>query len=87
MDTQMTQEPTVTVNGKTYQVNALPPELRDMLAVYQLWETELATARREVFKTEAAIRALTGELEGRFKALEDAAAAMVAATAETQGSE
>ena len=68
--TDQIQEPTINVAGKSYPINSLPPEIRDLIAVYQVWENELVVQKREVFKLEGAIRSLSSELETRFKMFE-----------------
>jgi hypothetical protein len=79
-------EPSINVNGKSYPIASLPADIRDLIAVYQVWENELLVQRREVFKLEGAIRSVSTELETRFKNVEAQAAATsaieaVAATA------
>lgn len=74
------QEPTITFNNKTYLTRALPQDIQELVQIHQEWTGALAVAKRDVFKHEAAIRALLGELEIRFKTIDDAAAAMVPAT-------
>lgn len=71
------QPPTVTFNNKTYLIQALPQDVQELIGVHQTWNGELTNQRREVFKLEAAIRGLMSELEIRFKAVDDAAAASV----------
>ena len=68
---EQVQEQLINVNGKAYPMNALPQEIKDLVNVYQVWEAELGNQRREVFKTEAALRALGSELELRFKKIEE----------------
>lgn len=70
-------EPIVTFNNKTYITRALPQDIQELVQIHQEWTGALAIARREVFKHEAALRGLLGELEGRFKAIDAAAAASV----------
>jgi len=71
-------DPTVTFNGKTYLMDALEPQMQEMIKIHQLWTQEHEVARREVFKYEAALKGLMAELETRFKAIDSAAAAVKA---------
>jgi hypothetical protein len=68
-------EPSINVNGKSYPITSLPADIRDLIAVYQVWENELLVQRREVFKLEGAIRSVSTELETRFKNIEAQAVA------------
>lgn len=77
--TQPQEEVIITVNNKNYPISSLPTEIKDLIAVYQLWENEIVVQRREVFKSEAAMRALSGEIEARLKVVE------ASAMAETNG--
>jgi len=77
-------EPTITINNKTYVINALPQEIKEKINVYSIWANELAVAKREVFKLEAANRGLSLELENNFKQLEaSVSSAVEAASQET----
>ena len=73
-----TVNPTITFNDKVYQIDSLPAEVQEFITIHQVWNTELATARREVFKFEAAIRGLLIELEHRFTSIDGAKDAPVA---------
>ena len=81
------QEPSITVNGNTYSMTNLPPEIKELIAIYQAWDVELIAQRREVFKLEAALRALSGEIELRFKNLEERNAAASQVDAEVKATE
>jgi hypothetical protein len=70
------ENPTVTFNNKVYLLAALDTQMQDMIKIHQLWQQEHETARREVFKLEAALKGLMSELELRFKAVDSAAAAV-----------
>jgi hypothetical protein len=60
-------EPTITFNDKVYTISSLPADIQEFISIHQVWTNELAGAKREVFKFEAAIRGLLNELENRFK--------------------
>jgi hypothetical protein len=68
--TTQTTAPTITFNGKVYDIASLPGDLQEFISIHQSWNNELVGARREVFKFEAAIRGLLNELELRFKAID-----------------
>lgn len=57
----------ITVDGVTYPVANLPPDIQNLFNVYQQWNSELSEAKLEVFKLEAAIRSLTAEVEARIR--------------------
>jgi len=65
--TEEVQKPTVTFNDKAYDLESLPQDIKDLIAVHQTWNTEIVEQRRNVFKTEAAMRSVLNELETRFK--------------------
>ena len=72
----VTTEATITFNDKVYVISALPQEVQELINIHQSWNIELGEQRREVFKTEAALRGLLIELDTRFKVIDiDAAAA------------
>lgn len=56
------QVPTVTIDGVDYEVEKLSPAVRSLLSFYQTWSGELAAARLEVAKLEAALRQLSTEI-------------------------
>jgi len=72
-------EPTITINGKTYAISALPQDIKETIGIYKIWTDELNTAKREVYKLEAANRGLSIELENRFKQLEASVTEAIAA--------
>lgn len=61
----------ITIGEKTIEVESLPPEIKQFLAIYSAWEDELSAAKVEVFKLEAAIKGLSQEIEIRLKSIED----------------
>jgi len=79
--TEEVQKPTVTFNDKAYDLESLPQDVKDLISVHQMWNTELVEQRRNVFKTEAAMRSVLNELETRFKQVDADAAAPVAEVA------
>ncbi len=58
----MSQVPTVTIDGVEYEVEKLSPAARSLISFYQTWSGELASARLEVAKLEAALRQLSSEI-------------------------
>jgi hypothetical protein len=72
--TEEVQKPTVTFNDKVYDLEGLPQEVKDLINIHQMWNTELVEQRRNVFKTEAAMRSVLNELETRFKQVDTDAA-------------
>jgi len=61
----MTQEqkvPTVMIDGTDYEIDKLTPAARTLISFYQTWSNELAVARLEVAKLEAALRQLSTEI-------------------------
>lgn len=72
----MTDNATITIKDQTYQVDDLPQECKDLIAIFQGWERDklqsVEVARRaqiEIFKHEAALKALGAEIETRILAL------------------
>lgn len=67
------QEPlSIVVDGKTYLVDSLPNDIKDIVTIYQSWEQELNKQRIEVFKLEAARHGAALEIEKRIKELNTA---------------
>lgn len=60
---------TIAVDGKTYVVDSLPNDIKDIVTIYQSWEQELNKQRIEVFKLEAALHGAALEIEKRIKDL------------------
>lgn len=70
------------VDGNKYPVNSLPGDIQEMIATYQTWEQELNQQRLDTFKTEAAMRAVSAEIQSRIRVMvANAAAAKEAAQA------
>lgn len=57
----------LSLDGKDYRVEDLPPDIQNMLAIYTTWTEELKVARVEVYKLEAATRGITSEIQLRIK--------------------
>lgn len=55
--------------GEKLPLSSLPKDVQDLFEIHMKWEAELATARVEVFKLEAAIRGLGSEIEHRLTEL------------------
>ena len=70
MTNEERQQPTITIADKSYLIEKLSPEIRDMVAYYQRWINEKAEAMAEVNKCEAACRAITLEITKRIQDLE-----------------
>jgi hypothetical protein len=78
---------TVSFNDTTYQLSELPAPIKEFIRMHSDWNVELAAQRREVFKTEAALRGLRAELEVRFTAFEAAKIEAAKKLAEAQSTE
>lgn len=72
---EVVDTPTITVNGKTFDIESLPGDIKELIGLYQLWEGELIEARREAFKIEAALKGLTTELDVRLQKFDAAVTA------------
>lgn len=62
---------TLSINGKEHSIQSLPSDIKNLLAIFSKWETELKTAKIEVFKLEAAIKGLSTEIELRVQQIAD----------------
>ena len=58
----------VTVDDQNYPLADLPGDVQELVTIYQRWETALAEQRLEVFKSEAALRGLSTEIQSRVRA-------------------
>lgn len=58
----------VTIQDKEYDENALPSEVQQLIAIYRKWTNEVAEARLEVTKIDAAIKELSREVVSRIDA-------------------
>lgn len=67
MNTPDTTDQTLSINGKDHSISSLPSDIQNLLVIFSKWETELKTAKIEVFKLEAAIKGLSAEIELRVK--------------------
>ena len=68
----MTPDPSrqlLTIENVDYYVDELPAEIQGLIKIYDAWHEDLAKARVEVFKIEAAIKGLSLEIEARVNAL------------------
>lgn len=57
----------ITVDGVQYPVTNLPADIQQIFYIYQEWDQDLTGARKEVFKLESAIRAVSAEIEARIR--------------------
>lgn len=62
--------PTITFNGKDYNINQLPQDVQGLISLYSKWEGELREAKVESFKLEAALKGISIEIETRMTAVE-----------------
>lgn len=62
---------TLSINGKDHPISSLPSDVQNLLVIFTKWETELKTAKIEVFKLEAAIKGLSAEIELRVKQFDE----------------
>ena len=67
----------ITIDGVEHQVADLPTEVATLVAVHTRWANELADARYEVAKHEAAIRQVEAEI---VRAVKTASAEVAAET-------
>lgn len=63
-------ETVISIKDKQYVMSKLPKEVQDLISVYKLWESELTSQKVEVFKTEAALKSVSKEIEIRMEAHE-----------------
>jgi predicted nucleic acid-binding Zn-ribbon protein len=64
---QNQNELSITVDGASWPVSQLPAHIQQVFYIYQEWNTQLDTQRKEVFKLESAIRAISAEIEARIR--------------------
>lgn len=69
---------TITIDGVEHTVADLPPAVGALVSVHTRWANELADARYEVAKTEAAIRQVEAEIVRAVKASTEPAEAPAA---------
>lgn len=65
----MTQEltPKVTIEGKEYVYTELPPDIQNMVSLYNSWNAELVQKRSEVIKIECALRCVSQDIVNGMK--------------------
>lgn len=77
--------PSLMVDGNNYPISQLPSDVQELINCYQSWERELNEQKLSVFKTEAAMRAVSAEIQNRVRNMVAAAATdEPAANEETQ---
>jgi hypothetical protein len=64
---QNQNELSITVDGAAWPVSRLPVHVQQVFQIYQEWNTELDASRKETFKLESAIRAISAEIEARIR--------------------
>jgi len=64
------EQRTINANGATYIISELPQETQELIAIFEVWNKDMILAKQEVFKFEAAIRAVSTEIEGRIANLQ-----------------
>lgn len=57
----------IVVDGVEHLVKDLPPDIQALFITFQEWTQELVAAKKLVFKNEAAIRAISAEIEARIR--------------------
>jgi hypothetical protein len=67
MSNEEQKAPTINVDGVEYQLNDLSPEIRQRVALYQQWSTQLQNLHSEYTKTEMAVRAVGREIGEMIK--------------------
>lgn len=80
-----TTTPTLTVNEKVFAIDSLPQEIKDLIGIYKNWEEEKISAQDkvkyaqiEVFKLDAALKALGAEIETRVNNMSEPSASVPA---------
>lgn len=66
-DNQQEKKRAVEIDGKSYLVESLSPDVQRYIKLYEDWSDQLRVAEEEKFKLEAAIRALTIEIKTRIE--------------------
>lgn len=64
---QNQNELSITVDGAQWPISKLPSHIQQVFYIYQEWNNQLDTQRKEVFKLESAIRAVSAEIEARIR--------------------
>lgn len=59
-------EANLVIDGKTFSIASLSPEVQEMVGLYQRWGNERLEAQIEVAKCEAAQRAISVEISNRI---------------------
>lgn len=67
------QKPTVTVDGTVYELESLTPQVRNMIAMYQKWSTQLSDLQSEYAKTDLAVKSLGAEIGKQIAATDGSA--------------
>jgi hypothetical protein len=65
--TQAVDIPMLTVDDQNHVIAELPKDIQELISYYQSWDQALKTQRIEAYKTEAAMRHLSGEITTRVK--------------------
>jgi len=65
--TDMNPSANLVIDGKTYSITSLSPEVQELVVLYQRWGNERLEAQIEVAKCEAAQRAISVEISNRLK--------------------
>lgn len=61
----MTEETrTITINNLVYEVNALPPQVQEMINTHEVWSTDLAVARNHVRNAQVEVNKLGFAIAG-----------------------
>ena len=59
------------IGEMTSPLSEVPQDVSNLIEIYKKWEQDCQTQRLEVYKTEAAMRGLTVEIETRLQGLQD----------------
>ena len=59
------------IGEMTIPLSEVPEDVLNLIEIYKKWEQDCQTQRLEMYKTEAAMRGLTVEIEIRLKGIQD----------------
>lgn len=71
---QAEAKPSITIDGVSYELDSLTPQVRTMLNLYQRWTTQAQDLQTEFTKTDLAVKALGAEISKALAAPAEAAA-------------
>lgn len=75
----MDQTKTITVDGKTYELDKLSPQIQQAVAIYNRFSADLSEAQLTVIKCQAAVTSVGQQIAEAIKKADEAAPAAPAA--------